>query len=361
MFENPKSPDAAKIEGVPEDKILFSLTVEKECDIEGNEIDADISWMRFKKPDGEAFADLEDVEGKLYQPKGKSNGELVLFTPGFPGGNAGRFEQRYAKALLDEGYSFFTIRHNGTSLTKMDTAEEIINCPERLQRAQETGEHHIGGTREGGHKPVEIMREAVTPLMALHTQFDKVHLMGQSMGVAASLQAATRVKGREGIDEKIGNIVGIAGYVGKDKKEDGAWDGMKMRVDDIVEYEQGYIKKVDANTTYTEEDIAEAAALNAKMDIPDHTGLILIYSPNDPLIAEPNKDQEDYLLNYGPDTVRKLVIRDESNLNAQKQHSMLWIDPKSLIRALRAKVSALGGHYVKVPRSKENSGLVEKA
>jgi len=344
----------------------FALTVESEInkDASGNEVDlardADITWIKFNKPDDGDFSDLESVEGKLYIPKNNGNGELIFFTPGFPGGNAGRFEKQYAKAFVDAGYSFFTIRHNGSSLTKIDSAKEVVNFDKRLELAKQSGEDYIGGTKENGHAPAEIVNEPITPLLQLCKMFDKVHLMGQSMGVTSSYNAVTRLSGRPDITDKIGNIVGIAGYVGKEKGEpEDPWGGMKMPTKDLVEYEKEYIKQVDTNTIFTEDEVAKLVEVNKKMKVPSHIGNILIVSPGDPLIGGPDKTKEDYANKYGPETGKKLIISDESNLDKPKQHSMLWIAPKNLLRAVKAEISVHGPHYIKLP-NKTEGGLVEK-
>ena len=313
----------------------FALTIESEInkDAFGNEVDltrdADITWIKFNKPDDADFNDLNSVEGKLYIPKNNANRELIFFTPGFPGGNAGRFEKQYAKTFIDAGYAFFTIRHNGSSLTKLDTAKDIMNFDKRLELAKQSEEEYIGGIKDNGHAPSEIINEPITPLLQLHKIFDKIHLMGQSMGVTSSYNAITRLSGRPDITDKIGNIIGIAGYVGKEKGEpDDPWDGMKMLTKDLVEYEREYIRQVDTNAVFTEDEVTKLAEVNKKMKVPSHIGNILIFSPGDPLIGGPDKKEEDYAKKYGPETGKKLIIRDESNLDKPKQHSMLWIDPK---------------------------------
>lgn len=273
---------------------------------------------------------------------------MIVFTPGFPGGNAGRFEQRYAKSFVDEGYAFLAIRHNGTALDKPETADEIINSPDRMKLAVSLGERYIGGEKDGGYRLTDVVKETVIPLIALHDKFNRVHLMGQSMGVASSYYALDRLKDNHDIIEKIGNVVGIAGYIGGNSEEEGIWDGMKMPAKDVIGYERSYIERVGTNAVITEEDMRAVAELNDDNDVPDHVGNILVFTPKDPLIAGPKGPEKDFICNYGPKTNRKLVISDESNLDAPKQHSMLWIKPENLLRAARARVSAHGPHYARV-------------
>ncbi len=360
--------DAKALERLREigvENAVFAFTIEDEKDLEGTPIDAEIFWIRFKKPEGKAFADCVDVEGKLYLPKGEStNHELILFTPGFPGGNAGRFEQRYAKEFSGAGYAFFTVRHNGTNLVKPDTAPEVLNSRKRMDLAAIAHEQHIGGTRPEGYGMSDIAREPITPLLALQHRFRRIHMMGQSMGVAASYNAVTRMEARPDVLKKIGNVVGIAGYVGKeDGGNEEAWDGMKKPVNELIDYEFGYIQKVGTNAIPDKErfrqDMKDVAAVNARMQVPEHVGNILVFTPGDPLIAGPDTTKDHYSREYGPRTDRKLIIRDETDLKDPKQHSMLWISPANLLRAVQANVSARGPHYIKVPRSAE-SGMIEK-
>ena len=335
------------------ENIDFAFAIERELDIDRQDIPADIFWLRFGKPGDPDLRDTAAVEGKIYFPK-KPNHELVLFTPGFPGGNAGRFEMRYAKTFVDAGFTFATVRHNGTNLLKTDTAAEIINTPKRLEIARQMRDQHLGGTKPTGYTLPEIIKEPIPPLMSLQKKFTRIHLMGQSLGVAASYNAVSRMEKHPDVSRKIGNIVGIAGYIGGEEGTAGQqWDGLKMPADDLADYELSYVAKVGANTVTTREDfknsMRQVAQLNERMRIPDHVGNILIFTPEDPLIAEPDKTVADYASSYGPRSERKLIIRDESAPGDNKPHSMLWIAPENLLRAVEAKVSSHGPHYVKFP------------
>ncbi|HYV33504.1 MAG TPA: hypothetical protein VE973_01500, partial [Candidatus Limnocylindria bacterium] len=212
--------------------------------------------------------------------------------------------------------------------------------------------------------PADIVEEPAAALAALSPRFKKIHLMGQSMGVAASYNTIFRMSQHPEILKKIGNVVGIAGYVGTDEKsEEPIWDGVKMPIDELATYEMGYVEKVGANTVTSPKDYIESmrqvAKRNSSGKLPEHIGNVLVFSSGDPLIAGPDELKADNALQYGPESKRKLIIRDESNLEDPKQHSMLWIKPENLIRAVEAKVSTKGPHYIKVPKS--SAGLVEKA
>ena len=337
----------------PSFEILFEIPEEK--DLHGKVINADIYWLVAFPPDD--FQHLPAIEGKLYLPHVNARNELILFTPGFPGGNAGRFEQRYAKALIDEGYAFFTIRHNGTSLTNGATSFEILNSQKRMELAVTSCEHHIGGTRSEGYSPTDIIEEPIGPLLGFSEMFETIHLMGQSMGVAASYNAI-RVLSSNHVIDSIGNVVGIAGYVGRTGECAGIWDGLKMPFSKFADYQYEYVAKVDANICPKERfrgEMKKVAEANEDALVPDHVGNILVFASGDPLIDGPAGDSV-YL--YGPPTRRKVVIRDETNTTDSKQHSMLWISPENLIRAVQARVSAKGPHYVKLPMTR---GLTPRA
>ena len=366
-FSDPRAVERLRELGI--ENVSLALAVEHEKDISNNEINAEILWAKFKKPTDAEWVGCTDVEGKLYLPnsKEKDNGsELILFSPGFPGGDAGRFEQRYAKTFTGAGYAFFTIRHNGTNLANPKRSPGVINCPERMAVAQALSEQHIGGERS--YNQVEVVNEPITPLLSLAPKFDRIHLMGQSLGVAASYNAATRLAGHPDITEKFGNIINISGFVGKDKNDpQDDFDGMKMTINELTDYQFEHIAEAGTNTAKTHEEFKAAmkqvAQLNAKINIPEHVGNILIFTPGDPLIAGPHTSEQDYLNNYGPQTSRKLIIQDMGNLKDKKQHSMLWIAPENLLRAVQADVH--GRHYIKLPNTKivdekQNKAALEK-
>lgn len=356
-FAEQESLDRLSNEGI--ENLDFAFAIQGELGAAKQPIKADVFWTRFKKPEEADLEDTAAVEGKLYLPE-NPNGELILFTPGFPGGNAGRFEMRYAQTFVDAGYSFFTVRHNGTNLLKEDTAPEIINSAKRIEIAKQMQDQHIGGTRQEGYPPSTMVKEPITPLMGLYKKFKKINLMGQSMGVAANYHAVSRMKNHPEALNKIKNVVGIAGYVGGEEGTEGQyWDGMKMPMDELAAYEFKYIAQVGTNTVRTEQEFKDSmrqvAHLNENMEVPPHIGNALVFTPKDPLIAGPDKEQPDYALNYGPKSMRKLIIRDETALEDKKPHSMLWISPQNLLRAVKAEVSGHGPHYIKVPSSNPNA------
>lgn len=77
------------------ENVSMAFSIDDEKDIEGNSINSKISWLRLESPEySEIEGELLSIEGKLYEPnvEEKGNEELIIFTPGFPGGNSGRYD-----------------------------------------------------------------------------------------------------------------------------------------------------------------------------------------------------------------------------------------------------------------------------
>ena len=341
------------------ENIDMAFAISEEKDGKGESIDAAIDWVKFKQPEGDGFEDSAEVECKLYRPNKNSNNELVIFTPGYPGGNAGRFERLYAKAIVDAGYTFCTVRHNGTSLTNGESSLDRLGSKKRMDIAAQTGEHYVGGTKEHGYSPFEVVNEPVTPFAALYKMFDRVHFIGHSLGVSANYNTLRRIQGKQDMEEKVGNVVCLSGYVGKGTG--GAmWDGLKMPMDILTDAEMEAAKEDDVNICSKQrylEEMAKIAEANAKMTSPDNVNNVLVFTPQDPIIAGPDRkspreEKDTYVTEYGPKTKRKLIIRDETGLGKKKQHSMMWISPEVVVSALEAEIETkgprAGPHYMVV-------------
>ena len=232
--------------------------------------------------------------------------------------------------------------------------------------AHDAGEHHIGGTRPEGYGPSQMIYEPINVVCALAKRSKKLHLMGQSMGVASSYSTLTELAPHPEITSKIGNVVGISGYVGDTSEApDGIWSGMKQNFSVTAAYEAGYMERVDLNAprdgAWFAQQLKMVAAQNERMVIPPHVGNVLVYTPDDPLIAGPNRDENDSVKRYGPQSSRKLIVEDRTipEEHRKKAHSMLWIAPPNIVRAVQAKVSEHGPHFVRFP--KDNTGLVQKS
>ncbi len=345
-------------------RVDFAMKLPVEIDKQtGAEVPAEIYWVRWPRPEGEANKDLLPVEGKIYLPK-QPNKELIIWTPGFPGGDSGRVERLYAKTFAESGYAFATIRHNGAPLQHPESSASIMNSPERLALANQRGEKFIGGEKPTGYGMTELVYEPVVAFEALQKNFERVHLLGQSFGATSSWNSVDRLRQThpEAV-KKIGNMISVAGWLGAhDRNDTTRLKGMKVKLEDIYQREvKGAAEdgvNIDTDHDRMLATFRELATRTEQVQIPDHVGQIAVISPEDPLIALPEtewqeqKDEavaEDRLVRtlvYPGATRKSLVIKDETALGKPKQHSMLWIAPENLLRAVRAKVSARGPHYV---------------
>lgn len=344
-----------KLERLGIKNIESAFKISSESDLNSNQIEneAEIYWVRFNPPSD--FPNILPVEGKLYIPRNaKQNKTLIHYAPSFPQGNAGRFEKRYIYAFLKAGYSFFAGRHNGASLTKGETLDEIMNAPRRLEIAAKCGEQHIGGTRTDGYLPSEMNDEPIASLSALAGAFDEIHLVAQSLGASAHYNAVTKLKGHPEIMHKIRNIVSIAGYVGKDRKsDDNIWDGTKIPEQQFGAHQMDQIKRSDLNFKGDLEvflsDMKKISEMNARIEVPPHVGNILFVTSKDPFIAGPRDSTPESLDDYGPATSRKLIISDERMETGDKRpHSMDWITSEDIIAAMEAEISEGHPQYRKL-------------
>ena len=341
-------------------KVEFALKLSIEIDQQtGKEIPAQPYWVTWPRPEGEAFQDLLPVEGKVYIPE-TSNKELIIWTPGFPGGDSGRIERLYAKTFADVGYTFATIRHNGAPLQHPESSASIINSPERLALAKQRGEKFIGSEKRSGYLMTELVYEPLVAFEALQEKFDRVHLLGQSFGGTSSWNSVDRLRQlHPDAIKKIGNLISVAGWLGAEDANDPArLKGFKLSIEDTYQREvKGAAEdgvNIDTDHDRLIASMKEIAARTKRVQIPDHIGQILVVSPEDPLIALPEtewqeqKDQADAesrlvrALVYPGATRKTLIIKDETALEKPKQHSMLWIKPENLLRAVREKFLLMG-------------------
>ena len=84
-------------------------------------------WQKITMPDGKS------VEGAYYQPV-KSNGEVVIFHPGMPGGVIEIFEDKFVSSLLSQGYEVFAARHNG--LKNQEDNADLFHNEKRINQDQ---------------------------------------------------------------------------------------------------------------------------------------------------------------------------------------------------------------------------------
>jgi len=323
---------------------------------DGEEIRAEIFWLRF--PANSEYG-TDSTEVKLYMPE-NPNGEAIIFTPGYPGAESGRFEHSYAKKLIDEGYALSVVRHNSVSLDlDGELAQNIINSPQRQQDAKEDDQHHIGPTKENGYTWDDINKGTIPVILAFAPRFTEIHMIGHSFGAASTMISLSEIYKKEPeILEKVGNFISLAGFLGRDEEvgHDKTRHGLKMSIDPLIE--DGKRKSLDrgvdiAPTEDYKEGIISTTKLLEDSSIPDSIGQVLVLSPDDPNIASPVVKTNEGVINhydYPGHTKKTLYIEDETH--DDNFHMLPNLRAETLLRLIRMKVSSKGPHYVKV-QSKE--------
>ena len=124
------------------------------------------------------------AEGRLIHAPQES-GDLILFCPGFPGGGATLFEQRFAELLQKEEYSLFMLRHNGTRLDS-DTADFMLNRRQFPKAVPFHDGSFIGG---GSSSVAEWLTEPQTILETLGAEYTNITVIGHSFGAVAALKS----------------------------------------------------------------------------------------------------------------------------------------------------------------------------
>jgi pimeloyl-ACP methyl ester carboxylesterase len=158
------------------------------------------------------------VEVQVFQPETPSK-SAILFCPGFPGLGAAMFEQRHAAALAAEGYDVYVIHHKGTRIA-CGLAPSSINNGQRLQEAYDKGETHLGGSGASIH---ELLREPLIVLQNIASEYESIHLIGNSFGALSALWSLTE----DGVPAA--NVKSLILFAGAQGVNDGS-DTSVMRV-----------------------------------------------------------------------------------------------------------------------------------
>ncbi len=124
------------------------------------------------------------AEGRLIHPLAPC-GDLVLFCPGFPGGGATLFEQRFVDRLLEEEYTVCVLRHNGT---RLDTPEGqwMLNSQQYPKAVPFHDGKFIGGASSSVR---EWIGEPQTVLETLGAEFSEIIVVGHSFGAVTALNS----------------------------------------------------------------------------------------------------------------------------------------------------------------------------
>ena len=183
--------------------LTFPLT--EETDETGDDIRGESYWIAITK-DGKTQS-----EGKLFLPEQHSDqSNLILFTPGMPGGTFCRFtEKRFVNPLLKEGNSVLVLRHLGTWMNT-GSSKEFIACPERERRGKSLHQETIGEQKP--YDVHQLVGEVTEALRALGPSFANISLIGHSSGALGEALALQEIP--EDIQRKIRHFISLAGLVG---------------------------------------------------------------------------------------------------------------------------------------------------
>lgn len=152
------------------------------------------------------------VEGKLYLPS-KSNGSVVLFEPGFPGDGSTRLDKLWASKLVDDGYTIFAVRHNGT-IVNGQYSNTYLNCSERQEKAKKDSQQILGEI--DSPTIADWMKEPLVALEAFTSAYQDVYLSGHSFGALAILSSIIDfAKKNAELAGRIKRFVSLAGTVGR--------------------------------------------------------------------------------------------------------------------------------------------------
>jgi hypothetical protein len=157
------------------------------------------------------------VEGKIYVPL-KNIGKLVLFEPGFPGGGSTQFEEQWLKKLLQNDYTVFLARHNGTLINEKYSSS-YLNCKERQELGKKLGQEIIGVKPKNSIN--DWLDEPLVALEKLTPHFSQVTLCGHSFGPLALIHSLIRYVEKEPeMSKKINRIVSLSGSLGMYRTDD---------------------------------------------------------------------------------------------------------------------------------------------
>lgn len=147
------------------------------------------------------------------------SGDLILYVPGFPGGGATLFENRFADLLRKEEYSQIVLRHNGTILN--GKFSDFLLNREQFPHAIP---HHDGAYLCGVPSSVaEWLVEPKTVLEDFGANYTNITVIGHSFGAVAALHSLA-LMAEEGnpLVERVRSCICLAPAVGilKDHEDD---------------------------------------------------------------------------------------------------------------------------------------------
>lgn len=335
-----------------------------EVDENNNEIKAKIFWVRFPSP--EKLRANPPVEGKVYLPE-QPNGRLIVFAPGSPGGDAGSFERKHAKTLVEAGNTLITIRHNGQGVG-VEKTPVIFNSPERVAMMEGADQTYLGQDvcdKPDGYSWLDITSEPITPILDAEQNFERISLIGHSLGATSIYRSVGMLaETHPEVAAKIEKIISLAGYLGKpEETEQGFWHGTKWPLEKLVDAEMADAVEdhvhIPTDRDKFKQSLIETAKELAKLQIPEHIAQILVTSPYDAAIAMPvikytrEADGKEFAQAYDyPGHQRKsLVIEDYTPPEKKTHKQTMLMHPPTLLRLLNMRLGR-SPHFVQV-RSKE--------
>lgn len=314
-----------------------------EKDSTGQFIPAMAFWLWFgSQPE---FPGSLPSEGKLYVPNRHTPAPtLIHYSPSAPVGNAGRFEHRYIRGLIKAGYHVFTGRRNGAAL-HTPRAQEVINSSLRIELARQSNQAYIGSDRKEGYTPLDAINEPITTLWGLAPAFAHIRLLSQSFGSSSHYHAMSQLHDNQRDLYKLGNIVNIAGYIGKHAyTEKDVWDGTALPAHKFLNFQVEQMRKTGFNYP-TEHGVPEfrksmqqVAKVNGEIRGTEKVGHVFFNCVNDPFVTGPLDQQPETLMKYGPPAPNKLFISMCAPKGDPRPHSMDFLSVDDLINALERKV-----------------------
>jgi len=325
-----------------EQPIEYAFSVPEEKDAKGENIDAEIFWLKFPAADG--YQESLPVEGKIYFPRKEQRGEAVVFVPGYPSGKAGRWEKNYAASLVNEGYIVADLRHNSVPI-EGPNEKEIFNCDQRVQDSR--GATHLG-EKEGGFVWSDLVGEPLSVIKTIAPLVSGIKLIGHSFGASSLWYSAGQLEKKDpAIANKISHMISLAGYLSEGKtSEAGLWQGIKMDLDSLVRFEVEDEKENNVAGSGNPERIREAVLKMAEafkdLVLPEAATQILVYSPDDPVISSPvikieKEGGKEVVSEYNYPGASKKTLVVEDRTQERKFHSLPGLLPGTLLRFLDMK------------------------
>ena len=212
------------------------------------------------------------VEGKIYLPNKQSN-QLVIFEPGFPGGGSTQFEKLWLSIFLQNGYTVFLARHNGT-LINGKYSSNYLNCKERQDFGVKNNQVVLGEKQD--NTITDWLNEPLVALEVFTPQFSEIILCGHSFGPLALIHSLIRYAKKESIlSKKIRRVVSLSGSLGTFR--DGKSPFLKVWYDHLnTEWARGRVKIGNAKLNT---DIFYRAHIEINKNassVPNHVELVAI-------------------------------------------------------------------------------------